>query len=760
MVHVVISDSDTTDHVTVITGIDNRSSKNCPGPKIISQTNYDDVVTALSDLNWNDFYKESDVNVAAQLLVNEIGLAIKKCTTLKKIRRAEVIIQPWMTKSLLKCARRKDSLHIEAKNHPDNLAIQLKFKNYRNLYNRFLRSQKNKYESNQLNTHKNNSKKLWSTVKGICDIKVSKASTDDLLKIKSTKIESLNHANSFFSSVGNDLAQNTLSKLDKTEHQLASSILVDNSPTHSLFLAPTDISEISKIISGLKSSSAPGCDNINNMVLKRASHILASPIAHVCNLSMIQGLVPTCFKVADICPIYKSGSTVSVSNYRPISLLPSLSKILEKVVNKRLLSFLEKNDLLSPNQFGFRSNKSTEDAVVALVNQVSANLDSKKKSIGVFLDLAKAFDTVSWPILLRKLELLGVRGTALGWFCSYLNDRKQRVRISNQYSDYTTVTFGVPQGSVLGPTLFLAYINDLCQLIINKANLYTFADDTALVFHGNSWDEVKNVAEQGLAQVANWLQNNLLTLNASKTKYMAFRITQKSRPKETSLKLHYCNSRSTTECDCPVLECVDHVKYLGIKIDHKLTFDHHIATLRNRLRKMVHIFKRLGTVADPKTLRTVYLALCQSLINYCIVCWGSAAEFRMMKIERAQRALLKVAYKKPYRYPSDKLYDDTKFLPVRQLYILAATLRFHKTALFELVRTKRNTNRRNAWALPKTRTAHAQNTFAFKGPFLYQYLDNKLQIAETTRFVCKKKVTLWLSSQNHEDTQKIISVIK
>lgn len=663
-----------------------------------------------------------------------------------------------MNKRLVTCIRKRDDMHSRAKKFSNNKLIWDRYKKYRNYCHLLLQSCKNQHESELIRSSVGNSKKLWRNIKNICNIKKSIANTNDLLTLKSDRTEALNNINNFFSSIGNDLAYSILQKLDKLESEIASSTLLDATPIQSLFFIPTDDIEIIKIISTLKTSSATGHDGISNNFLKKAKYVLASPIAHICNLSMLSGLVPDCFKMADICPIYKSGNTFSISNYRPISLLPSLSKILEKVVNKRLLGFLEQHHLLSQNQFGFRANRSTEDAVVALVDCVTRKLDSGQKCLGVFLDLAKAFDTVSWPILLRKLELYGIRGVTLDWFRSYLYERKQRVRVSVDHSDYANVSFGVPQGSVLGPTLFLVYINDLCQLNIEQANIFTFADDTALVFHGKNWEEVVDVAQKGMSRVANWLQNNLLTLNTTKTKYIAFRITQHSKPNDNmNLKLHSCSSPHNQLCICPELQIVDRLKYLGVVIDQQLNWEAQISTLCGRLRKMIHVFKKLGRVADPESIKIIYLALCQSILNYCIVCWGSASKTSFLKIERAQRAVLKVAYRKPYRYETESLYRDTKYLRVRQLYILAVTLRFHKTAINAASQSKRSA-RRNIWKTPHTKTTFAQRAFSFKGAYVYQYLDRKLDILQLSRYVCRNKVSTWLMALGYEETEKVVKI--
>ncbi|CAG9137934.1 unnamed protein product [Plutella xylostella] len=348
--------------------------------------------------------------------------------------------------------------------------------------------------------------------------------------------------------------------------------------------------------------------------------------------------------MANVCPIYKSGDKNDVTNYRPISLLTSLSKILEKVVNNQLLKFLEKESLLHDHQFGFRRGRSTEDAVANLVDHVAKKLDSGERCVGVFLDLAKAFDTVSRPILLKKMASYGIQGLALDWFRSYLSDRKQRIGINNTFSELKTIGFGVPQGSVLGPTLFLLYINDLNQISLPNATTFSFADDTAVIFHGHSWEDVVALAELGMRRIATWLQCNLLTLNATKTKYLAFHITERTAPTKTiNIKIHQCSrDRAGSPCNCPQLERVSYLKYLGVVLDDRLVWDKQIEAVRGRIRKLTFCFKQLKMIANKDLIRLTYTALVQSILTYCIVVWGGAGVSYMIAAERAQRFVLKI----------------------------------------------------------------------------------------------------------------------
>lgn len=252
-----------------------------------------------------------------------------------------------------------------------------------------------------------------------------------------------------------------------------------------------------------------GHDFLSNDILKQIKYSIVGPVAYICNLSMSSGTFPSTLKMANVIPIFKTGEPHEPANYRPISLLSTLSKIIEKVVNVRLLKYLESKELLAANQYGFRSGKSTEDAVNDLVNFTVNKNSEKQKCVGVFLDFSKAFDTVSRPILLKKLEMLGVRGIPLDWFHSYLSDRKQRVCVGNYFSDYAEIKFGVPQGSVLGPTLFLTYINDLCSLKLRNARIFTFADDTSIIFYADSWNQVGQIAQEGLDKIGDWLPKQL-----------------------------------------------------------------------------------------------------------------------------------------------------------------------------------------------------------------------------------------------------------
>ncbi|PZC80993.1 hypothetical protein B5X24_HaOG213647 [Helicoverpa armigera] len=292
-------------------------------------------------------------------------------------------------------------------------------------------------------------------------------------------------------------------------------------------------------------------------------------------------------------------------------------------------------------QFGFRPKKSTTDAVNQLADYVTGKLDEKQKCLGVFLDLAKAFDTVCVPTLVTKLEHAGIRGKALSMFSDFLSNRTQKVKIGEVISKETGIEYGVPQGSCLSPSLFLIYVNDLCQQKLTNGKIFSYADDTVLVFHGARWDDARMAAETGLSKVIHWLEANLLTLNIQKTSFLQFSFA-KIRPTAIDLKAHSCdNANFSTPCSCLPISQQKTIKYLGVILDERLSWRPHIEQTSSRVRKLIWAFKKVRQVAEFQLLRSIYQALAQSIISYCITAWGGACKSYMISLERAQRSLLK-----------------------------------------------------------------------------------------------------------------------
>lgn len=752
--------TDITDHYPLLLSISSSLGSNLSIPRSITRTkiNFTSLNNEIKSKDWNSFLKINDPNIAAENLIKTlqdlIALHSDTVTFTKKNRP----LKPWITTGIVRCFQKRDRMQLAVKKNPDNCVLKNVFLTYRNICNQIAKEQKINYYKYKLSLNYKNNKGTWNTVKEMCNIKSNHTQAIALLNLLPTGDKSLDLVNTYFTSIGKELAADVLAKSGADEAQLLKNTTSSTRSTESLFLYPTDPIEIDKIILKLKTNSAPGIDNIPVNIIKNSHAILCSMIAHICNLSISTGIFPNIFKKAVVVPIYKGGEVEAVSNYRPISLLSTISKIVEKVVNIRLTNFLESKQHLAINQHGFRAGRNTEDAVASLSEIVTKSLDSGKRCLTVFLDLKKAFDTVSTPLLLRRLEDLGVRGSALKWFDDYLSDRSQIIRVANATSSSQTINYGVPQGSTLGPTLFLVYVNDLCSLRLNNGSILAFADDTALIFWGDSWESVKKSAEEGLDKVMRWLDDSLLTLNVPKTKFICFKISDvKKPPSDFTVRAHTSLCTTTggpvCPCDCPTLIQTSTHKYLGVIIDDKLNWGAHISLLSKRLRKLLHIFRNLRASADTNLITKIYLALGQSLITYCIPIWGGAATTYLLVLERAQRAVIKVMLQKPRIYPTVQLYKEANLLSVRQLFIYNSIIRHHKTIDPTTLPVHK---RRPRTLVPNLHSRFARRQSIYTGPFLYRHFNDLEPIYKMNRNALKITLKENLKSLDYQATESIL----
>ena len=428
--------------------------------------------------------------------------------------------------------------------------------------------------------------------------------------------------NDFFINVGPNLAK-SLKTVDRVpEYYLKTPLF------NSIFLSPVTDEELYQIFKELK-NSAPGYDEIKTEPLRKALPHFISPLNYICNISLEQGVFPDEMKIANVIPLYKKEDSMVFSNYRPVSLLCSLSKVFEKIMYNRLVSFLEKYKILYKYQFGFRKHHSTYQAIITLVDKIIKYLEDGDYILGVFLDFSKAFDTVDHAILLEKLHHYGIRDNALNWFASYLDNRKQYVTYNGVSSNMRVIKCGVPQGSILGPVLFLVYINDLATVCSNVFSIF-FADDSNIFKNGKNLLEIQEVINKELKDISIWLNVNKLFMNISKTQYMLF----------SGKKLE--NHSPNIVIEGIALSRVYSTKFLGIIIDDKLTWKDHITYVSKKISKGLGVIRKARKCLNSETLLSLYYSFVYPYLTYCNQIWGNISSSALQNLTVLQKRAVRI----------------------------------------------------------------------------------------------------------------------
>ena len=419
-----------------------------------------------------------------------------------------------------------------------------------------------------------------------------------------------------------------------------------------MFLAPTNKYEIEKLISNLPNKNSSGYDLFNNKLLKLIKDEIAKPLEITFNQSIACGIFPDKMKLAEIVPLYKNKSRTEPGNYRPISLLPTISKVLEKIMYKRTYKFLTENNQIYHSQYGLRAGHSCENAIGDLVSHVLKNQQQSKYTAALFLDLSKAFDTLDHELLLQKLEIYGIRGTALNWFCSYLSERKLRVKIKSNdgctinHSKWYDYTHGTPQGSCLGPLLFLVFCNDL-RLNLEYLSCIQFADDTTLYYADKSLDVLKCCLEHDLKIIMDWFRANSLMLNVQKTKYLLF--APNNKKKTINLMIDNC-----------IIKPSNHTKFLGVILDDKLEWTQHVKNVLTKMKQNSSLMRLSRNLLSKHGLKTVYYAHIYSHMTYCISVWRSMINAtQMAKLTLQQNNCMRMLDK---NMPLSQTYSKYKIL--------------------------------------------------------------------------------------------------
>ena len=407
-----------------------------------------------------------------------------------------------------------------------------------------------------------------------------------------------------------------------------------------------------------------GYDKINTKLFKATYKSIIFEIVHLMNLCLQQSTFPSLLKRAVIKPIYKSGDKQLFNNYRPISLLPVISKLLEKLIYCRLHQHLVLNNILNANQFGFRKNMSTYMPLLLLQEKITKAFETNKIVCGLYLDLRKAFDTVDINILLSKIQAYGIKDKAYEMINSYLCDRTQCVEIDTQRSSFLPIEIGVPQGSILGPLLFIIYINDFPN-VSDKITSYLYADDTAIFIEGKGEREIQNTIDSVMPKIADWFASNQLSLNTDKTFYQIH--SNKKTQITTSLNLAGAS-----------IKRVKSVKYLGVFIDDDLKWQTHIRKLHTVLCRNIGMLCRLRYFLDSSHLLLLYNSLFLSHVNYCCFLYSNSYSSHISEIEKLQKRAVRIIDGQSRLSHSAPIFKKLKLLRLKDIGQQQILLIMHK----------------------------------------------------------------------------------
>ena len=496
-------------------------------------------------------------------------------------------------------------------------------------------------------------KKTWEGIRDL--INVTKKTSTNITKLFKDKVISDNRdisntINNFFVNIGTSVE----SKIPPSQKPFNEYLNARN--PISLTLLECTEEEVNDIIKKFSVSKSCGPFSIPSSILKEFAPYFLLPITNIINKSLHEGVFPESLKAALVCPIFKKGDKKSCANYRPISLLSNISKIFERVMYNRVEHFLSEHDIIYDLQFGFRKKYSTNHALLSIVEKIRTNLDKKMFSCGVFVDLEKAFDTVNHSILLSKLEHYGIRHNALEWFRNYLTNRSQCVTVNGAKSSNLSINCGVPQGSILGPLLFIVYINDM-HSALKRSIVHHFADDTNLLFSHKDPKVIEKIMNNELKLLYDWLCANKLSLNVGKTEFIIFRPPRTKLENRVVLKL---NGKKIYESR--------KIKYLGLIMDDRLTWRFHINELCKKLGRAVGMFYKLRHLCPKKVLRSLYYSLFNSHLTYGIPVWGNTSKILINKLEILQKRAIRAINFSDYTSPSSPIFKELEILKINDLY--------------------------------------------------------------------------------------------
>ena len=614
------------------------------------------------------------------------------------------------------------------------------YRRARNSVVHMIRNAKRAFYRDAIKSNLDNPKNLWKIIRNITPSKCSNLprhlSVDG--KIVSNNTEIANLFNQHFANITSsvDLGDAPVCpNWDYFTNFVNSKLPCGTAP---FSIPPITEDFVLSSLNRLPLNKAAGLDGIDGYFLKIAAPAISSSLTSVFNLSLTCGVFPDVWKIAKVSPLFKEGSLLDRSNFRPISVLAIVSKILERHVHSNFYDFLASYDLLTDFQFGFRWFRSCEFAVMNLSDCILANMDRGLLSGLLLIDLKKAFDLVNHSTLLFKLGVYGCSPSALKWFNSYLTGRSQKTSFKGALSDSLPMSVGIPQGSILGPLFFLVFINDLPLYLSSTfdTNLTMFADDTTILTSGSTVQEVELRLNLLASDVSSWANLNRMALNASKTKSILIASPQ---------KLRFLSSQSLdVAVNNTIVDQVLEAKVLGVTFDHHLSWEQHVDNLCCKLNSRLSLLRRISSFLTQEGSLHYYNACVHSQLVYCSSAWGTCSQTLLLRLLRVQKHAARIILGADFSTPSVALFSKLQWIPVnemikcRKLQLLFSIManpeaplclkqKFSFLSTTRTTRITRGTTSHNL-VIPQPRTNLGKRTFSYSATVLFNALEVDLKI--------------------------------
>ena len=732
-----------------------RYSKSPPMPgRIVYKRSYkkfdkESFLRDVADIDWAEVYECEDVDLAAETFTTKFRLTLNKHAPWVKVQQRKRF-SPWLTEETKNLMKLRDQWKKTAKDlaGSTNSTCQAQadawnqYRKFRNQINNRKKYEEKMYKAEKLTEVADSPGIVWKTAKSFMGWKIP--GTPNQIKVKNDLITS---AKEIAKQMNEYFIQKVLkirSGMQVSDFSISGVKSIMENKHCKLQLSHVNVSKVQKILKGLSSSRSTGIDELDNYSLKLAAEYISLPIHHIVCLSIIQSRFPQSWKYSKVLPLHKKEDKLEMKNYRPVSILSPVSKVMEKLVYEQIYKYFTRHNLFHPNLHGYRGNRSTQTALLQMYDRwVRAAHGEGHGQPGqlsgvVLLDLSAAFDLVDHNLLLQKLKVYGLDEWFLTWVNSYLTDRHQAVWIDHTLSPFKSCPVGVPQGSNLGPLFFLIFYNDLPYSV--ECPVDAFADDSTMTVTGTNVEEIGSKLTENCQVVSNWMASNRLKLNPDKTHLMTVGTGARLRMQETKVKvtmneieLVESDDKAETLLGCliePDLKWHKQVNRLLVRLKARLTALQHIKGLR-----MMQLRKRIA--------EGIFL----SILSYCLPVFGGCDKVELDALQVMQNKAARIVANLGLRDNRVLIYRQVGWMTVKQLifyHSALATFRIRLSQEPEYLNTIMNRNNRsNKIIITNTSLSLAKNSYCFRAAAQWNSLPEEIRNSQRiSQF--KSKLRLWI----------------